>query len=121
MKKAFVGASRDGEYRLVVHFTTPAGINDAGVTWKSCVLGLGRNTTSLSVGTAATQITQAEEDAIVAGDVVEVVGSIRLDSAGNTNDERIAYINVKADQLRGKAIDSLSALLTFCGHTQDVP
>ena len=60
-------------YKIVIHFPTPPGVNSVGLTWKACALSNGDiGSTVLEVGTEPGNITQAEYDSIIAGDIIEV-------------------------------------------------
>lgn len=64
-------------YNVAIHFAVPAGNNTVGYSWKACGLGSGlTGTTSLEVGTGPGNITQAEYDSIIAGDVIEILKTI---------------------------------------------
>jgi len=65
-------------YKVAIHFATPAGNNSVGYSWKDCGLESGiTGATSLEVGAGPGDITQAEYDSIIAGDIVEIVSYIK--------------------------------------------
>jgi len=64
-------------YKVAIHFSTPAGNNSVGKSWKSCALASGSTgSTVLSVGAEPGNITQSEYDSIIAGDTVECIETI---------------------------------------------
>ena len=76
-----VGYSR---YRCVLHDTVPPGNNRAGFLWKDVLLNAGiTGSSSMTVGTGAGQITQAEYDLVVAGDLLELVTTLNSQGAAD--------------------------------------
>lgn len=66
-----VGQQQPNVYRVILHETTPAGINSAGVTWVAALAGSGAARTRMTEGTGAGQITTAEKAQVESGNVVE--------------------------------------------------
>lgn len=104
-------ADTSGDCRVVLHLPMPAGNNLVGNSWKACWLALGRNTTSLTEGTGLGQITTAEKAQVIAGDVIELSGSIPLAvvAAGT------AAVNAFADSLIATRLGSLAGELNYYG------
>lgn len=71
----------ENKYRCVIHIATATGTNNlVGATWKDIFLASGRaGSTILTVGTKLGNITQAEYDSIIAGDLLEIVAMIPLE------------------------------------------
>ena len=77
MKIFILESDNANSYKVAIHFTTPAGNNTAGMSWKACALRSGSiGTTILNVGTEPGDISQAEHDSIISGDTIEIIRSI---------------------------------------------
>ena len=104
----------DGDfgYNVVIHFATPAGNNSVGLSWKSCGLADGvLGSTVLEVGTAPGNITQAEHDSIIAGDMVELVRTL-LPGLSPT----AAAVDALADIAIAESNANIAALLKYYGY-----
>lgn len=100
-------------YEIAIHYPTPSGSNTIGETWKACGLASGLiGATVLEVGTGPSNITQAEYDDIIAGDVIELFRSATVGTSP-TN----AMIDALADIFITEANNNLSRLLKYFGHT----
>lgn len=105
----------NGSYQLVVHYLTPAGSNAAGTPWSAAVVNSGRNTTVLLIGTGPGQILQADHDAIIAGTMIEVVGT--FGGLGLIAQAPVA-LNILAATLIANDKARLQAVLNFYGFSQ---
>jgi hypothetical protein len=106
------------EYRVAVHWSVPAGNNSAGTPWKTALLNsrlAGTTVLKDGDGTAGT-ISAAEKASIVAGDVVETVDTVRIDSVALANAN--AFLDAQATRITGEAQTQLSALLKFWGASR---
>jgi hypothetical protein len=113
MKIHILESDNDNSYKVAIHFATPAGNNEVGLSWKDCGLASGiTGSTSLEVGTAPGNITQAEYDSITAGDTIEIIRSINpgLDPSNATVVDacNICIGEYEADMAR---------ILRYYGHT----
>lgn len=93
MSKVHLTESTGRTVTATVHYLVPAGNNSADISWKNILArvvanGLGRTepipASSLTIGTGYGQITQAEYDQIVAGDVVEFSMSLDVEGSGGS-------------------------------------
>lgn len=121
-----LGATDEGQYRVVLHFNMPPGNNSAGLTWKSAYVNNWRlNHISqagailapysiMEEGTGPGQITTAERNQVIAGDVIEIVASIRAESGGTT----AASLTAMADQIIAETQARLARELKYFGYTQ---
>lgn len=99
-------------YRIAIHFPTPAGNNSVGKSWKQCTLSNGQvGTTVLEVGTNPSNITQAEYDSIIAGDVIEIIETVLVGTTP-TNEA----VNALADILINAWQTKMSQILKYYGH-----
>lgn len=77
MKIHILESDNNFGYKIAIHFATPIGNNSVGNSWKACAMSNGSiGETTLEVGTAPGNITQAEYDSIVAGDTIEIIRTI---------------------------------------------
>lgn len=106
-----------GSYTIVVHTTTPAGNNSAGVAWPAAIVAAGRNTSVMTIGTGAGQIAQAEHDQIVAGTVIEGVFSF-VDDPSWTPTQRNAALDAMATQMTTAMLAELATRLKWIGATR---
>ena len=114
MSKIHVLETNAGEARVVLHSAMPAGNNSVGVSWKDAALNSGQQgTTVLMEGTGAGQITTAELADVTAGDVLEVAGTIPVDSGGGT----AASINEMADLIINSYKGTMQVVLKYFGYT----
>jgi hypothetical protein len=104
----------NGIYRCVVHRPTPAGNNSAGVSWRDVIKAAGLNATTLAEGTLPGQITTAEKDQVIAGDVFEVALSIALRAGGSEN----AQIDAAALAAHQQAVAALAEKYAWFGKVR---
>jgi hypothetical protein len=114
MKVHVLDAQSTSRYRVVLHTPMPVGNNSAGVTWKAAYLAAGLAVSILPVGSAPGTTTQAEHDAILAGDTIEILGEIPAESGGATS----ASVTQMADALIASALSVLQARLRYYGYAQ---
>jgi hypothetical protein len=113
-----LGAAGGGDvFNVVVHIATPAGNNSAGVLWTDAVKNSGRNTSVLSVGNGAGQITQAEMNTLTAGTIVEGVMQWQ-DDPSLSNAQRIAALDAAANQLGTELLARYSQELKYFGFVR---
>jgi len=104
-------------YSVVVHTAVPAGNNAAGTPWATALINSKRNTTIMTIGTGAGQITQAEADQIAAGTVLE--GSfIWQDDPTWTNAQRTADLDLRAQQMVSDLTTNTQNQLKYFGITR---
>jgi hypothetical protein len=104
-------------YRVVVHATTPAGNNAAGTPWATAIKNAGRAKTVMQIGSGAGQILQSEANEITNGAIME--GVFRWeDNPAWTNAERIADIDLRAQQLIADMQSRYQDELKFFGYTR---
>ena len=111
-----LAGGRNGVYQVVIHTTTPAGNNSAGVSWATAIVNSGRNKTILPTGNGPGQITSAEAAQITAGTVIETVMQWQ-DDPTFTNQQRIDDINLRAGQLQTETLARFGAELKFFGYS----
>lgn len=104
-------------YTVVVHAPVPAATNVAGFQWSDCIKNSGRNTTMMSVGTGPGQITNAENNDIANGTVVEAVFQWQNDPAW-TNAERTANLDMFATRFVAELLADLQTRLRVWGLTR---
>lgn len=101
-------------YTVVVHASTPAGNNSAGVSWSDAIKNSGRNTTIMTVGNGAGQIAQNEANNVIAGTVIE--GTFQWDdNPAWTNQQRLDDINARATILIAELQTRYAAELKYFG------
>jgi hypothetical protein len=116
MSKIHVLENNNGQYKTVIHFTVPPGNNSAGKSWKDCALAGGEGvTTVLTVGDLPGQITQAEHDDIVAGNVLEIICNILVESGGATS----ASLDKLADKEIAAKQGTLQQKYKYYGYEQE--
>ena len=99
-------------YKVVIRFATLAGNNEIGLSWKSVGLASGMiGSTTLEVGTDPSNITQAEHDSIIAGDIIEIVKTIVTGEATNDAVEELADVAISEAQT------GMASKLRYFGHT----
>lgn len=103
-------------YRVVAHTTTPVGNNAAGISYKDCILSAGLNTTVMPEGTGAGQITTAEKNQIVAGDVIEMVFTVEVPETGTAPNKLAAVQNAVATK-QADYLSSLNLRFRYFGYT----
>ena len=109
-------------WTAVLHIAVPDSDNAAGVNFRTALInsGLG-GTSTLSVGTGAGQILQAELTLIENGEILEIVNSVRLETGGTSNNELAASLDAFYATQKTAAINDMSAALRYYGFIRDVP
>jgi hypothetical protein len=102
-----------GVCKVILHTPMPAGNNFVGNSWKNVWIASGRNTTGMTEGTGIGQISTAEKASIVAGNVIEVSGSI----PNNIVIQGATAVNTFADSLIASMLGKLAAELNYYGWT----
>jgi hypothetical protein len=102
-----------GNCSVILHSAVPAGNNAIGNSWKNTLIAAGRNKTSMVEGTDLGQITTAEKASIVAGDVIEIPGTIPTSVIA----QGAAAIGVFADVLIVSAKAKIAQELNYYGWT----
>lgn len=103
-------------YTAVVHATTPAGNNVAGVPWATALANSGLNTTVMTIGTGAGQITSAEAAQIASGALFEVTIAWENDPRW-TNAQRQADLDLRTRQAVAEKQAELANRLRLFGAT----
>jgi hypothetical protein len=103
------------QYEVVVHSPTPAGNNSAGVAWSAVLVNGGNNASSLPIGAGGGRISQNEANQIAAGTVFETKFSWGDDPAW-TNPQRIADLELRAQQAVAEALTEFQKRNKFFGH-----
>lgn len=100
-------------YNIVIHFPVSTDNNAVGRSIKSCALANGlTGFTGLAVGAAPGDITQAEYNQIIAGDIVEINKTIHP-GINPTN----ASVNALVDILVNEFTINMTNFLKYYGHT----
>ncbi len=103
-------------FRVVAHATVPPGDNTAGKSWKSCLIAAGMNTTILAEGSGVGQITTAERNQIIAGDVIEMVFTVEIPTVG-TNGNKLAIVQAAIAKMQADYLAQLGNKFQFYGYT----
>jgi len=113
MSKIHILESNNGwSYKVAIHFAVPTGNNSVGFSWKACGLESGMTgTTSLEVGTGPSNLTQAEYDNILAGDIIEITKNISP-GLSPTNATVEALCDIAIDEWK----QDVSRILKYFGH-----
>jgi hypothetical protein len=104
-------------YQCVVHATTPAGNNAAGVAWATAIANSGRNQTSMVTGNGPGQIATAEANSVANGTVVEAQFIYQDDPSLNATDRQTA-LDTMANAAVASLLTSLQEELKFFGMTR---
>lgn len=105
-------------YTVVVHDTTPAGNNSAGVAWSDAVKNSGLAATSMQEGTGAGQITTAEKASVLAGTTLEATFTFQDDPSWTTN-QRNTALDAKATAAIAQMEAELARVLKWFGATRN--
>lgn len=103
-------------YTVVVHATTPAGSNSAGVLWTDAIKNSGKAKSVLTVGNGAGQITNNEMNQVTAGAIIEAT-TVWQDDPLWTQAQRDADLSTRSAQFIAQVIADLQAELKFFGRT----
>lgn len=114
MGKAHVLAADNGKkYTVVIHTPTPTGNNSAGKSWKNAGLSAGiLGTTTLVEGSGVGQITTAERNSIIAGDLVEIVAQFNAESGGAT----LSSLTEMVDKIISEWQTNMTMKLKYYGY-----
>lgn len=113
MKIFILESDNDNSYKVAIHFTTPAGNNSVGKSYKACALGSKMiGTTVLEVGTEPGNISQAEHDSIIAGDAIEIIRSI-TPGLDPSNTDVVDACNICVGEYQA----DMARILKYYGHT----
>ena len=104
-------------YTVVVHATTPAGNNGAGIPWSDAIKNSGRAVSVLTVGNGAGQVQTNEMNQITAGSLIEAVFQWGDDPAWN-NTQRQADLDLRASQLVAELLARYQQELKYFGFTR---
>ncbi len=110
-------ADRSGDPLIVMHLAVPAGNNSVGVPWRTLVVNLKENTTSMTIGDGPCQITQAEANLIATGEVWEASQRYTLSSAGPTIQEKAAALAAFVADRQELALARMATRLQYTGYT----
>lgn len=103
------------QYSVFVHSPTPAGNNSAGRAWTEVIINSGMNVSALPTGSGGGRIAIAENNAIIAGTVMETQFAW-MDDPAWTNPQRAADLNTRAAQAVAAAIEEFKKVNRFFGH-----
>jgi hypothetical protein len=106
-------------YQVFVHTPTPAGNNAAGVAWSACLVNSGSNVSSMPVGSGGGRISNAENNAIIAGSTFEtnfIWEDPRPDGGAGSAAARAADLNIRAEQAVAGALEEFQKRMRFFGH-----
>jgi len=104
----------NSSWTAVLHIVVPDGVNAAGVNFRIALINSGLGGTSrLNVGTGPGEILQAELDSIEAGELLEVVSAVRLETGGTSGGELAASLDAFYSIESTVAIDNMSAALRY--------
>lgn len=73
MAKIHIISGSNNTFQAVVHAPTPAGNNDAGVTWKTAIANSATRVSVMPIGNGSGQITTAEANQVAGADIIEAV------------------------------------------------
>lgn len=102
-------------YNVVVHATTPAGNNSAGVLISDAIKNAGLAVTSMTVGNGPGQIATAEANQVSAGTVIEAPFQWE-DNPAWDNPTRMADLNLRAQQAVDAVVADYAARLKYFGR-----
>lgn len=103
-------------YDVVVHATTPAGNNSAGVSWSTALANAGLAVSSLPVGNGPGQITTAENNQVTSGALIEARFQWD-DNPAWTTQQRTDDLNLRAGQAVSEVLAAYAARLKWFGQT----
>lgn len=103
-------------YQVVVHAPTPAGNNSAGVAWSTALQNSGLAKSALTVGNGAGQITNAENNQVTAGTVIEAQ-VVWQDDPAWTNQQRLDDLNARAALAVDQQTAEYGRILKYFGYT----
>lgn len=113
MSKIHILEADNFSYKVAMHYAMPVGNNSVGISWKDAAMASGRaGTTSLIVGTSASNITQVEYDNLITGDIIEIIETV--DVGTNPSDESVELL---CDVLIAEWQAKMSQTLKYYGHT----
>jgi hypothetical protein len=104
-------------FEAVVHAPVPVGNNAAGFSWADCIKNSGMNTSILTVGTGAGQISNAENNQIANGTVIEASFYWYVDPAANAAQQE-ASLEFEATRSVNTLVARLQEQLRFFGKTR---
>lgn len=114
MKIHVLSADDENNFTIVIHTPVSVGNNAVGVSWKNAGLASGKiGSTMLTEGSNGWQVSTAEKASIIAGDVLEIITSIKVGSGGVT----LTVLNAIADIKIAESIAMLSRQLKYFGYT----
>ena len=105
-------------YQVVVHETTPAGNNSAGVSWATAAKNAGFAVTVMSEGNGPGQISTAEKNQVESGALLEGVFSFQ-DDPNYTPAQRNAALDQVANQTIAELVALRSGQLKWFGATRN--
>ena len=107
------------KWRVVMHFLVPDENNSVAVSYRAALVasGLG-GTTSMAEGVGAGQITAAEKAQIEAGEVLEQVELLSVESGGTAPAQLRAAIRKLYASVQTRIIDQMKKQLRYFGHTE---
>lgn len=117
MSKLHVLAGSPSGYQLIIHTSTPVGVNAVANSWKAVLLAAGiAQTSHMVVGTALGQVTSSEAALILSGDTLEFSANYGTPADGSTPTS--TALNTFIDAYIASELSRLQVVLKFYGYTQ---
>ena len=106
-------------FRVATHFAVPNQDNAVGVSYRTALVNSGQGgTTSMVEGAGAGQITTVEKAQIEAGEVLEQVELLSVESGGTAPAQLRAAIQKLYASVEDRVIDQMKKQLRYFGHTE---
>lgn len=115
---------RRGRVSVVMHIPVPPGTNSVDINWRDAIVGSGIGGTTQFADAVddenpkGWEITVAEKDQIVAGELHEHRTSFPLESAGTTPVQHQVALRAFYVQEKAAVIADLQRRLKYTGHTE---
>jgi len=113
---ALVGSDADN-WTLVFHYPVADVNNSAGVSFRTALVNSGLNTTVMTVGTGAGQISTAEKTQLDNGEIFEHVIQFPVESTTSSTDAVEEAYNLN----QVGVVTEMTRKLKYFGLTHDVP
>lgn len=120
MAKIHILAGSGGAFQAVIHAPTPAGNNDAGVSWKTAIANSASRASVMPVGNGSGQISTAEANQVAGADLIEAVVQFQDNPDHDPQwdaTKRAAYLLLVGNQAIAALTDQYKAELRLFGAT----
>lgn len=117
MSNIHVLEGQGNDYRAIIHIAVPVENNAVGVALRTALVNAGLNTTMMTVGSGAGQISSAEAAQIQAGEVYELMFTFSNNPAW-TGPQRQAAFNQEVSNRASIALADLRRNMAYFGHSQ---